>query len=230
MKFKQLTGLFLFCIVIDHLNVSIAAESEKQLYVYQEITDGKTSNCICQFEPLNTGYSITVIYTDSKYKMKTDHEYNVCSCEVIHNNSENTLHGKRVDKFIHVSKDDLTMKKEIGKLKWFQTPFLLAGFIQTGKKRTSFVQVAEYDEDKDGLNISIMKMVAKKEKQEKINVNGKMIDAVKTTITLPGIKSLFWKITYWYRLSDGMVVKYADVRGGPGTPKTTGTLIKEERQ
>jgi hypothetical protein len=42
------------------------------------------------------------------------------------------------------------------------------------------------------------------------------------------VRAAFWKAEYWYRPSDGVMLRYKSVRGGPGTPKTIITLLKEE--
>lgn len=48
-------------------------------------------------------------------------------------------------------------------------------------------------------------------------------------ITFDDLRAAFWGADYWFRVTDGQMVRYEEVRGGPGTPVTIGVLTAEER-
>ncbi len=61
------------------------------------------------------------------------------------------------------------------------------------------------------------KMVAYRKNIEAIKVNGNSVEAQKVTVTLPGILSIFWKVDYWFRVSDGQYVRFEGKREGGDT-------------
>lgn len=48
-------------------------------------------------------------------------------------------------------------------------------------------------------------------------------------VTFDDLRSAFWGADYWFRVADGQMVRYEEVRGGPGTPVTVGLLTSEEK-
>jgi len=79
-----------------------------------------------------------------------------------------------------------------------------------------------------GKGIQVIRLSAKKKAFESIDVGGRQVDTVRVLISFENIPALFWKAYYWYRTDDGMLVRYSEARGAPGTPKTVGELIYEE--
>ena len=221
---------YLFILTSNAFLTSLAAEDWcTKKYVYQETTGSRIDTCVCVIKKVSDGFLFTVDYTDEVYRFKTNLTYSAEQCDISKTNSSNSLRVERQGKKLLLNDKDGSDVK-VGDNPWYQTSFSLAGFAQSTEKKTTFYQATIYEdgEKKRKVNGSAIKMVAIKEKMETLKVDSRNIETVKVTITLPGFRSMFWKITYWYRLSDGAVVQYKDVRGGPGTPKTHGILIREE--
>lgn len=72
------------------------------------------------------------------------------------------------------------------------------------------------------------KMIACKEKKEKINMIGKEFNSVKISVSLPGVVSLFWRVYYWFDRETGLYLKYEGKRGGLSVPKTFVELYRVE--
>ena len=72
-------------------------------------------------------------------------------------------------------------------------------------------------------------MEASKKEREKLEVKGKVYDALKVEITLTGLKKLFWKAQLWYNTQNGELLKYL-ANEGPNTPVTTLLLIPTPKE
>jgi hypothetical protein len=223
--------ILLALIMTSHASFSAlqAEDWTTRTVLYQETTGDHIDTCSCQIERINDGYLFIVSYSDEVYRFTTAPDFSARRCDISHSALDNPLIAERKGAQLLLRDNNGSDNLKIGELPWYQTPFSLAGFIHADNKKQAFVQVTTFDDaKKKKVGGSALNMIAKKEKRERIEIDSQVIDAVRTTITLPGLKSMFWKITYWYRLSDGLVVQYQDVRGGPGTPTTYGKLIKEE--
>jgi hypothetical protein len=111
-------------------------------------------------------------------------------------------------------------------LPWYQAFFCLGDFAVGAEDRLNF-QIFSPGFDRVLNDIGFQKLVAIREKKETIQAGGRTEQAWKIRITLPDPRSLFWSALYWYRASDGRVLRYEEVRGLPGTPPTIG-LLKQE--
>ena len=72
------------------------------------------------------------------------------------------------------------------------------------------------------------KMQAEKADAEEITVSGKQYHAIKVKISAAGLRSKFWAGHYWFRISDGLFLKYEGWNGLPGSTKTIIELIEKE--
>lgn len=63
--------------------------------------------------------------------------------------------------------------------------------------------------------------------EEKVQVAGSQMSAVKVRIRMQGLLRLVWHADYWFRTKDGVFIRYQGVNGPSGTPKTTIELINE---
>lgn len=120
-----------------------------------------------------------------------------------------SLGGERVDKEFDV--DDV----------WYGSVLLLRDFALSNEERCEFY-VTKPEEER------VVKLVAVREETETVAVNGEACEAVKVKYTVPGFRGMFWKSYYWYRTSDGLLVKTEETRGGPGTPTVYAELKSEE--
>lgn len=120
-----------------------------------------------------------------------------------------SLEGKAVDKEFEV--DDV----------WYGSVLLLRDFVLTDEEEREFY-VTKPEEER------VVKLVAVRENVETVTVNGQECEAVKIKYTVPGFQGMFWKSYYWYRTSDGLLVKTEETRGGPGTPTVYAELKSED--
>ena len=74
-------------------------------------------------------------------------------------------------------------------------------FLNSKEKRMEFWALRPENPESAGI------LVAYKDKEEKLTLNGEEIDAIKVKVTLGGLLSIFWTGDYWYRKSDGLYVK-----------------------
>lgn len=76
-------------------------------------------------------------------------------------------------------------------------------------------------------SLNTMKFHLKKMAEETVEIDGAPWDTVRMAFRPDGFAGLFWSAQYWYRLSDGVLVKYEIPRGPPGTPITYGELVSD---
>lgn len=96
----------------------------------------------------------------------------------------------------------------------------LQPFVLSSSDRMEFWTVQPGD-------ITLRKLQAARRGRATIDVDGEQVEAWEIRISLPGIGSMFWSATYWYRVTDGQFVRYEGVRGWPGTPRTVVELVAE---
>jgi hypothetical protein len=114
---------------------------------------------------------------------------------------------------------------------WYQVLLGLKSFVLSGEKKKSFYALsADFDERiSRGRGIQLLQLVARRDGEEILEINGTNVETVRVMVTFGDIRSLFWRAHYWYRAQDGILVRYEEVRGAPGTPETLGVLIEEEQ-
>jgi hypothetical protein len=112
---------------------------------------------------------------------------------------------------------------------WYQSLLSLSAFVLSSDSKRSFYSLSSQFDERlaEGKGIQLLKLVAKREVKETVEIDGKEIEAWRVLVTFDDIRSLFWKACYWYRTSDGLLVMYKEIRGGPGTPETVGILTRE---
>ena len=72
-------------------------------------------------------------------------------------------------------------------------------------------------------------IVKRKEKPEIIKIKGRDVATVHLKISLSGLLSIFWTGHYWFRLNDGVFVRYKG-KNGPGKPLTIMELTGETEE
>lgn len=95
----------------------------------------------------------------------------------------------------------------------------LRDFVLSPRDRMEFWTIQPGD-------LELRKLQAVRRGHDLIQVDGEPVTAYEVRISLPGIGSMFWSATYWFRRSDGQFVRYEGVRGWPGTPKTVVEKIR----
>jgi hypothetical protein len=205
------------------------SDEQAKCYVYLERTGDRSDTCECAVIKSERGIELLVIYKEGSCRMAVDTSFSASSCDIADKAMQKSTFFRRENGTITCTSGDRSDTFKIENIPWLQTPFSLARFAVSDKPDIMFYTATMYDtKEKSGTaGGSVIKMIARKVKNQTAAADKNGSALIKVVITLPGLKSLFWKIAYWYRKSDGAVVRYEDVRGGPGTPKTIGTLIEE---
>ena len=73
-----------------------------------------------------------------------------------------------------------------------------------------------------------VKMQAEKDNIEDITINRKLFHTVKVKISSAGVLSKLWHGYYWYRVSDGLFLRYEGLNGLPGSTKTIIEIQEKE--
>ncbi len=134
---------------------------------------------------------------------------------IAHRQGENiavkgTLEGKAVDKRIGIAGAP-----------WYQaTSFSLRPFVRSDRTEMVFWTLLAD-------RLSAVKMRVRKEGRMPVSVNGATYPTRKIDITPTGFKSMFWKGSYWFRLTDGAFIKYEGPSGLPGSA-TTRIMLRQQ--
>jgi hypothetical protein len=72
-------------------------------------------------------------------------------------------------------------------------------------------------------SLEVVKLLATRQDVESVATDAGSFSGRRVRISLGGLLSTFWKAHYWFRLDDGLFIRYEGVRGPPGTP---GTVIE----
>jgi hypothetical protein len=101
---------------------------------------------------------------------------------------------------------------------WYGSVLLLRAFVLSGEPEVLFHVSKPEDEQ-------VVLLKAIREGVEVVDVGGTAVEAVRVKYTVPGVRGLFWSSLYWYRASDGLLVRTEETRGGPGTPTVHAELL-----
>lgn len=71
-------------------------------------------------------------------------------------------------------------------------------------------------------------MKAVKDGIEKIRVGDSLIESDEIKVSPNGLAGYLWCGKYWYRVSDGLFLKYKGTKGLPGTPESIVELLPPE--
>ena len=168
--------------------------------------------------------------TDEHYKIVTDD--NLCTIKLeieFGKNSDTITIHKEDDRFVIKGTENRSIQVD-PEIPWYQSLICLKEFSLSKDRKRSFYSLSSHFDERlsKGKGIQVLRFIAKKEGKETVEVDGKTVEAWRVMVTFDDIRSLFWKAYYWYRTHDGLLVMYKEIRGGPGTPETLGTLIREE--
>jgi hypothetical protein len=136
------------------------------------------------------------------------------------------------------AKDGHLVAEGIGKIgsfdaakdRWLQNTIFLKDVVASKAAKTPFFVVgAQYDEKGTLVEgkVSRMDLVWKRGKEEILTIGAASYPALRMTMTIDDFRSMFWKADYWFRLSDGLLLKYESPTGGPGSPIAKAVLVAE---
>jgi len=103
---------------------------------------------------------------------------------------------------------------------WYQPlTFSLRTFLQSPKTGEAFWLLLSD-------RLRAVKMQAEKAGEETLTIAGKPVLAWKVRVRPAGLLSMLWEGTYWYRVPDGLFVRYEGANGLPGADKTVIEIVE----
>jgi hypothetical protein len=207
----------------------VAAGARAAELTYRETTARNVKEVSYTCEEYDSAVYIRAEYNDESQIVTTDRNFRTKNMKIISTESPVPL-------IIHKDGDRLFIEGSVEKtvpvepdISWFQLPLCLKSFVLSADKKIRFYALSSNFDERlaSGKGIQLIKLTAIKEAFESIDVAGTQVGAVKVLIKFEYIPALFWKAYYWYRIDDGVLIRYSEARGAPGTPKTIGELIHE---
>lgn len=203
----------------------------KRLVYHQQTGDDVTQYEI-RIEPYHGGYRIYGRFDDRLTLVECDEMFGHYRFEVERKTLDDyVMRYRRDNETITGTLGAQTARQNVSDEPWYQTLEISKRFIEspdTNLGKFWFVSDQLGSLTKDDSLFSAFKLQARKEGTEVISYHDRDVEALKVLVRLTGMKAALWKAEYWYRPSDGVMLRYESVRGGPGTPKTIITLLKEE--
>lgn len=122
------------------------------------------------------------------------------------------------------NKDGKVKIHPIDQAPWIQSrEYGMRGFMRnSGEKKREFWLLTPGE-------LNLNRMIATKEEQKRIKVGGKEFEAVKVVVRVAGWKQHFWSSEFWFRVSDGVFLKYKGSASGPNSPQVISELVREEK-
>ena len=190
----------------------------KKTITYEETTAGKTIKTIWTIKSKDKDLLITATNQSGITKIDCTKEYHINTFSYnTHDEKTKYVIKKENGKLIAEGTLDGNKEKkeyDIGELAWIQDfGYGLIPFLKSSKKELEFAIISPKDFD-------MHKLLTEKDLIEKIEVNGKEYNCRKLTITLPGIKGMFWSAQIWFDIKTDQFIKYTG-NSGPNTPITT---------
>ncbi len=107
-------------------------------------------------------------------------------------------------------------------LKWYQFHALsLPQYLDSDFDDIKFISIRPDDG-------KLFQLSAKSGGRETIKVNGESVQAIRVDVYLCGLLSRFGHVSYWFRVQDGIFVKYEGITGFPGSTPVTYELLETE--
>jgi hypothetical protein len=201
----------------------ISANAEQLIF---QSADGVSSEILVQ--PREGGYSVTSKALGAQSEATTDaafatlqwvYHYPAGSADVTCKRSGNSI---LVDGIIKGRKIEKT--HAIDGNPWYQDWGLgLRAFIRGRDTRWQFWSVNPGDPG------AIAKFEATKEGEESLTFNGAPVETMRVKVSLPGFLSIFFQADFWFRASDGVLVRWKFPRGS-GKPALVTDLVTDDER
>lgn len=220
---KKILGLFIIPLIVT-LSIGVTVSATEKNYVYK----GTTKDVVVTYnEKVAKGNEIIDIsFSNNGDVTKTilNPDFTTKTWEYRDKEQNTKLVAEKNGAVIQVKGrvkgKEISREFKIGNRPWYQAVNLSFGvFVLSGKDRQEFWIMQ---------NLKGYNMVAIRDKEEILQVNGQDVAAVKVRMTLTGWVSRFWNVYYWFRKSDGLYLRYEGANGSPGTPVTVIELVNED--
>jgi hypothetical protein len=225
---RMLTVALVFSIMMPV--AGLYALDEKMTLIFRESTGQNQKTVSYGLESTDDLVQIEADFEDELQKVITDTDLHTKRLEIFFPENSTVVSIRREDDRLVIDGEKTRSIEVEPEIPWYQVLLSLKGFVMSGERKTLFYTLsANFDERLSrGRGIQLLQLVARRNGEEVLEINGKKIKTVRVVVTFNDIRSLFWKAHYWYRESDGMLVRYTEVRGAPGTPETLGVLVEED--
>jgi hypothetical protein len=169
-------------------------------------------------------------FDDEHHEIFTDGTLNTKKLDISFPSGKDHISICRTENRLEVSGADSRSIQVDPEVSWYQSLICLKTFVLSEDSKKPFYSLSSHFDKRlsEGRGIQLLNLVAKKRGAQTIRINGSEVETVRVLVTFNDIRSVFWKAYYWYRADDGQLVRYSEVRGGPGTPETVGVLSGRE--
>jgi|GEM_PF-2617679 len=192
---------------------------------YRETTGAQSSVKNYAFEKTGSGYALRLSQDDIAQEILCDAAYHTLTESYTRAaTGDNITVRREADRLVFTGSAGgrpVRSQAAIGNDVWYGSKLLLQGFILSQKKFEVFYMTRPEEQ-------KVIKLRAEKQGLEEIAVAGSRITAVKIKCTLPEYPLLPWKSFFWYRASDGILLKSEERRGPPWEPLTVVELMHED--
>lgn len=204
---------FLFCLMAIHFS----SFSDEALQ-YLSITEGKKNETTWHVEKKEDSIiakAKSSMQDETSLQLSSD--YTLHKIEQINPNKAQTFSAYR-DKDILIASSTLKTSNKnkthkIGQRSWVQEfTFGFKDFLTSSDREYKF-------EILHPQNLDMHDMIAIKQYEEELTIDGASYHAIKMKITLQGFKGKFWKAEAWYDTKTHQLLRYK-ANEGPGTPVT----------
>ncbi|MFH1429292.1 MAG: hypothetical protein ABIH39_06065 [Candidatus Margulisiibacteriota bacterium] len=217
--------LVLYFILFLFLANSAGAEKLSRKYIYKEQTGTDVNSVEMIFKETDTGSILKLLSRNEIWETNSATDNAARNITLTYTDSEDQISVTREDNYLLFSgmqnSKEIIKSVRIDSNGWYGSIFMFRGFVLSDLKQITAYMAVFNDQ-------TAQKLVAIKGDIETITVNGKEYQAQKVKFTLPDWRSIFWASYYWFRVSDGVLVKTEETRGPPGTLETVMELITED--
>ncbi len=192
-----------------------------QEMIYQALTQGTATKVNWKIETTDDKILVSGQNKGRDVFLECSRSYSFLSFhETVDSNREFSVsrQGNTLNVRFKENNKQRTKSYDIGTTPWIQEfKFGFQPFLSSEDSQYKFHIVNPKD-------LTLHSMVATKEQQETLILNGKTFRTQKLKVTLQGFKKKFWKAEVWFDLESRMMLKYK-ANEGPGTPTTEITLV-----
>lgn len=200
--------------------------------IYERSVEGEERIVECRIEPAGNGYvleisEVTVSEGNTqKTKCKLDSNFSILTWEYSNSDpeEETEISAKRSGNIIEIKgfseKGEINKKHKLGSLPWYEPTFGLQVFAASDNKSIEYWALMVYW----GRPV---KFSASKKGTEILEINGKQVEAVHVIVNLKLVGLRLFPVDYWFRKSDGRLLRYIAEKGPGGKPITL-ELVSED--
>ena len=211
MKLNQIMVLVFLCVPASCPVRASTVES----YRYAETIGGVQKDvqwCVDKSEPIRLLYQSK----EETHITRTDDSLATVQWDMENKAEGTSIRARREPHAILVSGrwkgHQISKELPVDDAPWYQaTSWSLRAFVLSSRKQIRFWTI-RID------TLTAHKIKAVKKQRMILNLNGTDEEAVEVELRLGGLLSFLWKSSYWFRLSDGVFLRFEGPSGPPGAP------------